>query len=290
MRLGSPVLGAVRLVAYLALTLALIPVQAALVAAGSPLRRRLPLHYHRLCARLLGIELDVTGSPAADRPMLVVSNHSSYLDIVVLGALIPGSFVAKTEVGAWPFFGLLAKLQQTVFVDRKARNAATHRDDMRARLEAGDVLILFPEGTSSDGNRTLPFKTALFSVAGTRVDGRPVTVQPVSVAATRLDGIPLGRGLRPLYAWYGDMTLPGHLWRMVGLGRLTVRVQFHPPVTVDGFTSRKALADHCWRVVADGVAAAVSGRPAPAPEPVPAADAPTADAPTTDVPVTDAPG
>jgi 1-acyl-sn-glycerol-3-phosphate acyltransferase len=272
MRLGSPFLGAARLAAYLAFTLALIPVQAVLVATGSRFRDRLPYRYHRICARLLGIALDVVGRPSADRPMLVVSNHSSYLDIVVLGGLVPGSFVAKTEVGAWPFFGLLAKLQRTVFVDRKVRNAAAHRDDMRARIEAGDVLILFPEGTSSDGNRTLPFKTALFSVAGTRAGDRPVTVQPVSVAATRLDGIPLGRGLRPLYAWYGDMDLVGHLWRMVGLGRLTVRVQFHDPVTVDDFPSRKALGEHCWQVIAGGVAAAVSGRPAP--EPVPAAPAP----------------
>ncbi len=271
--MGSSLLGVARLAAYVAFTLPLMPVQALLVWLGSPLRHRLPRVYHAVCARLIGLHVDVVGRPSGRSrgPVLVVSNHSSYLDIIVLGSLIRGSFVAKTEVGGWPFFGLLAKLQQTVFVDRKVRNAGVHRDDIRGRLESGDTLILFPEGTSSDGNRTLPFKTALFSVASLKVDDQPITVQPVSVTATSLDGIPLGRSMRPVYAWYGDMELAPHLWQMVRLGRLTVRVEFHEPVTVERFGSRKALAEHCWRVVADGVDRAVSGRPRPAIQPQPEA-------------------
>jgi len=265
---GSSLLGTLRLLAYAAFTLPLMPVQALLVWLRSPLRHRLPRAYHAVCTRILGLDVDVVGRLFDNRPTLFVSNHSSYLDIIVLGSLIPGSFVAKTEVGGWPFFGFLAKLQQTVFVDRKMRNAGVHRDDMRGRLEAGDNLILFPEGTSSDGNRTLPFKTALFSVASLKVEDRPLTVQPVSITAISLDGIPLGRSLRPVYAWYGDMELAPHLWQMIGLGRLTVRVEFHEPVTVEQFGSRKALAEHCWRVVADGVDRAVSGRPRAAAKPL----------------------
>ncbi|MEX3930174.1 lysophospholipid acyltransferase family protein, partial [Paraburkholderia sp. BR10936] len=152
--------------------------------------------YHGVCARLMGLDVVVRGQ-RADGPVLFVSNHSSYLDITVLGSQIPGSFVAKSEVGSWPFFGLLARLQRTVFVERKARASVDkQRDDIGSRLDAGDSLILFPEGTSSDGNRTLPFKTALFAVAARRIDGRPLTVQPVSVAATRLDGIPMGFAFR----------------------------------------------------------------------------------------------
>ncbi|WP_207480575.1 lysophospholipid acyltransferase family protein [Arenibaculum pallidiluteum] len=262
--MGSPLLGAARLLIYLLVTLAGIPVQLLLLKLGSPARATFPRAYHRLCARIIGLRVQTTGAPAQVHPTLFVSNHSSYLDIVVLGSLIPGSFVAKSEVGTWPLFGLLARLQRTVFVDRKPRNAASHRDDMQGRLEAGDDLILFPEGTSSDGNRVLPFKSALFAVAGLRVEGRPLTVQPVSVTATRLDGIPLGRTMRSVYAWYGDMELAGHLWEMVKLGVLTVEVEFHPAVTVEDFGSRKALADHCWTVVAAGVDRAVSGRRGPA--------------------------
>ena len=257
----SPVLGALRLIAYVGWTLLLIPAQALAVALKLPARVAIPRFYHAVCARLVGLDIVVRGEPARPGPVLVVSNHSSYLDITVLGALIRGSFVAKSEVAGWPGFGLLAKLQRTVFVERRARStAARQRDDLKARLEAGDTLILFPEGTSSDGNRTLPFKTALFAVAGTRIDGRPVTVQPVSVTATRLDGLPMGFAFRPFYAWYGDMELAPHLWQAFCAGRMEVAVEFHDPVTLDAFSSRKALAEHCQRAVAHGVERAVRGR------------------------------
>ncbi len=269
--MGSPIVGAGRLALYLALTLALIPLQALAVALRSPWRTRIPPFYHRLCTRIIGFDIRTVGASAVDGPLLVVSNHCSYLDILVLGSLIPGSFVAKSEVAGWPLFGLLAKLQETVFVERKARSAVgRQRDDMRARLEAGDTLILFPEGTSSDGNRTLPFKTALFAVASTRVDGKPVRVQPVSITPTHLDGIPMGFAFRPLYAWYGDMDLAPHLLRAFRDGRFTVQVEFHPPVSLDDFPNRKALADHCARKVAEGVSRAVAGNRAPPPALAPA--------------------
>ncbi|PGH54851.1 1-acyl-sn-glycerol-3-phosphate acyltransferase [Azospirillum palustre] len=277
--LGSSGRGALRLTLYLLWTLLLIPLQALAVARNWRLCRTLPAFYHGACARLIGLDVVVRGQQA-DGPVLFVSNHSSYLDIIVLGSRIPGSFVAKSEVGSWPFFGLLARLQRTVFVERKARASVDkQRDDIGSRLDAGDSLILFPEGTSSDGNRTLPFKTALFAVAARRIDGRPLTVQPVSIAATRLDGIPMGFAFRPFYAWYGDMDLAPHLWQAFRLGGMTVEVEFHPPVTIDGFSSRKALAEHCHRVISDGVARAISGRPsvpAPAQEATSPAPAPTA--------------
>ncbi len=259
--MGSLILGALRLIAYLSWTFLLLPVQALAVALKSPLCHRIPRFYHTVCARIIGLDLVVRGERATDPAVLFVCNHSSYLDITVLGALIQGSFIAKTEVAKWPFFGTLAKLQRTVFVERKIRSdAGRQRDDLKARLEAGDSLILFPEGTSSDGNRTLPFKTALFAVASTRVAGRPITVQPVSVTATRLDSFPMGFAFRPFYAWYGDMDLLPHLWQAFCAGCITIEVEFHVPVTLDGFTSRKALAEHCWRTVADGVSRAVAGR------------------------------
>jgi len=266
--MGSPVLGFIRLTVYLGWTLLLAPFQAAAVALGLPGRWRIPMLYHAGCARILGMQVVVRGAIAEPGPVLFVSNHSSYLDITVLGALIPGSFVAKSEVAGWPLFGVLAKLQRTVFVERKARSTAgRQRDDLKARLEAGDNLILFPEGTSSDGNRTLPFKTALFAVAGLRVGDRALTVQPVSITATRLGGLPMGMALRPLYAWYGDMDLAPHLWQAFCTGGMTVEVEFHDPVTLDAFSSRKALAEHCQRAVAHGVSRAVSGRHEPYPLP-----------------------
>lgn len=229
--------------------------------------------YFGICTKLLGFHVVRRGEPlCAPRPALFVVNHASYLDILILGSLIDGCFVAKSEVAGWPGFGFLARIAQTVFVDRKRGGSAKERDQLSRRLKAGDALILFPEGTSNDGNRVLPFKSSLFAVAQLQApDGAVLPVQPVSVAYTRLDGLPMGRAFRPFYAWYGDMSLAGHLFAALGLGRLTVEVIFHPCVSLADFGDRKALANHCHDVISNGVVAALAGRwetprPAPLPE------------------------
>ncbi len=282
--LGSPYRSAWRLGSYLVFALAITSVQVAFLALSTRLATMLPILYHRVCCRLLDLHIEVRGIVSTAKPTLFVCNHSSYLDISVLGSLVPGSFVAKAEVADWPFFGFLAKLQRTVFVDRQRRTTTRRqRDELARRLDAGDNLILFPEGTSNDGNRTLPFRSALFGVAERKDESgrtlQPLTIQPVSLAYVRLNGMPIGRSLRPYVAWYGDMDLFGHLWRLAGLGRITVTVEFHPPVTLDQFASRKALCEHCHRMVAEGVAAAIGGRRQDAPKsatgaaPMPAAEA-----------------
>jgi 1-acyl-sn-glycerol-3-phosphate acyltransferase len=258
--MGSPLLAIVRLTAYLLATFFLIPVQVALVRFDWRRGRRFARWYHRLCLKLLGFKVEIVGLPVPGRPTLFVANHMSYLDITVFGSALIGSFVAKSEVAGWPLFGLLAKLQRTVFIDRKRRSTAQQRDGISERLAAGDDLILFPEGTSSDGIHVLPFKSALFSVADREIDGRPLTVQPVSVAYTKLDGMPIGRARIAFFAWYGDMDLGRHLWRVAGLGRTTIELTFHPPVSLAALGSRKALAAHCHAAVARGVAASLAGR------------------------------
>jgi 1-acyl-sn-glycerol-3-phosphate acyltransferase len=256
---GSDMLGARRLVGYLLLTLALMPVQALLVALGTRWSERLPVFYHRLCCRLMGIEVVPIGEMSGRRPTLFVSNHTSYLDITVLGSLIPGSFVAKTEVAQWPLYGWLAKLQRTVFVERRRQSSHRQRDQLKERLAAGDNLILFPEGTSNDGNRVLPFRSALLSVAEVDTQNR-LMIQPVSVTYVALNGIPMGHGLRPLVAWYGDMTLGPHLWQFSRLGKITVVVEFHPAVSLMTIGDRKALTRHASAAVASGVERALTGR------------------------------
>lgn len=252
--------GVLRLTAYLLLTLTLLPVQMVAVALGLRLRERLPVFYHRLCTRLLGFRVVVRGRRLEERPVLYVCNHVSYLDIMVLGSIVPGCFVAKSEVAGWPGFGLLAKLQRTVFVARRRTAVRHHGDAIAERLKSGDNLILFAEGTSSDGTRVLPFKSGLLAAADHEVDGRPLKVQPVSIAYTRLNGMPLGRGLRPFLAWYGDMELAPHLWEVVALGRVTVVVEFHAATSLAEAGSRKDLARTCRDEVADGVARANAGR------------------------------
>ena len=251
--------GAVAL-ALLAWTALLIPVQAFALAFRLSLSRRVPRLYHRGVARTVGIRVRVSGRAANPRPTLFVCNHSSWLDIVVLSCVLDASFVAKAEVAGWPLFGLLAKLARSVFVVRRASRSGRHRDEMRTRLEGGDSLILFAEGTSGDGNRVLPFNSTFFAVAQRPVRGRPLAVQPVTLAYTGVRGLPMTRRERPWLSWYGDTALMSHLWRVLGLGGAGADVRFHEPVSIERHGTRKALARACEDAVADGLAALLAGR------------------------------
>ncbi|MBS8275821.1 1-acyl-sn-glycerol-3-phosphate acyltransferase [Thalassospira tepidiphila] len=255
------VCAAIRLMAYVLLTLVLLPVQMVAIAARLKLADELPRFYHALCLRILHIEVRVSGVDMMDGPGVIVANHASYLDIPVLGALTRGSFIAKTEVADWPVFGLLAKLSRTTFIERRAARSREQNDQLSQRLGDGDKLILFPEGTSNDGNRVLPFKSTLFASAERVMpDGSPARFQPISIAATRLDGAPIGRDLRAFYSWYGDMDLAPHLWQFLALGKVTVEIVVHPPVTLaDAAGSRKELARMCEARVAQGHQAALRG-------------------------------
>ena len=254
------------LIVFLASTLLLIPWQAFLLRFNFKSRKTFPSTFNRYLCRLFGIRITVFGKPIQDRGVLMVGNHTSYFDILVLSSLAQISFVAKSEVAGWPIFGILAKLQQAVFVERARRSQTGEaRDQIRERLLAGDALVLFPEGTSNDGNRVLPFKSALMGAVETEIgkdpQGRPlyVPVQPVSLAYVGVHGLPMGRENRPLYAWYGDMDLVPHLWEALLSGPMEVVVEFHPPITVDAAGGRKAMAAKVEAIVRRGQARALAG-------------------------------
>lgn len=192
--------------------------------------------------RLLGIRLLVEGAPFRRCPTLFVPNHASYLDIPVLGALLDATFVAKAEVAGWPLLGFLARLAGTMFVRRHWREALRQRDELAARMAAGQSLVLFAEGTSSDGLDVLPLKTSLLSVAEPNVLERPVAVQPVVIAWRRLaDATPIDRGNADFYAWWGEATLLPHLWRVLQQKGVEVVVRLGEPVLSWSVTSRKLL-------------------------------------------------
>jgi 1-acyl-sn-glycerol-3-phosphate acyltransferase len=266
----NPVVAVMRFIAFVSITLGMLPFYLAALAVRWKRHSLCARAYWRAVAKALGLRVVTRGTPVTGGPTLFVANHASYLDIVVLGSQIPGCFVAKTEVGQWPALGPLSRMARTVFIDRSRGAARKERDQMRLRLEAGEQLILFPEGTSNDGNSVLPFKSSLFAVAEQPIadakgDVRPLTVQPVSLAYSRLDGMPMQRAFRPFFAWYGDMTLVGHLYQVLGLGNVTIDVIYHPPVTIDDFADRKALAHHCHDVIRHTVVLALAGRlPQPA--------------------------
>jgi 1-acyl-sn-glycerol-3-phosphate acyltransferase len=213
--------------------------------------------WHRGCCALFGLEITVRGEPVASGATLYVANHVSYLDISVLGSVLNVPFVAKREVASWPVIGLIGRLGETMFIDRAAAHTAGQRDALATRLAAGERLILFAEGTSSSGGRVLPFKSALFGALERASPNPPIRVQPVTIAYPRFrGGLTIVYAFRPLYAWYGDMTLLPHIWSALGLPGAEVEVRFHAPVLASDFASRKALARHAEQEVANGLAAA----------------------------------
>lgn len=237
------------LVAFLTLTVPLMPLQALFVRAWPSAARRFPHWYHRQVCRLLGIRLCIEGAIATGRPVLLISNHTSWLDIPVLSAVAPLSFVAKREVGTWPFVSALARLQRTVFVDRDRRQAAGQSaNEIAERLTQGDTVVLFAEGTSSDGNRVLPFLTSLFGAAkppqGAAAPPPDTAVQTLALVYTKLHGVPLGFADRPHVGWYGDMEMTSHAWHLLQAGPLDCAIRIGPPIALADFADRKALARH----------------------------------------------
>ncbi len=227
--------------------------------------------YWALFSRLLGLRVRVIGelaSGTADRPVIFVSNHSSWIDIPVVGGVLDGCFVAKGDVAGWPVIGTIARLGRSVFVTRQRGSTVRERDLMRGMLGKGDNLILFPEGTSSDGSRVLPFRSSFFSIA--QGAERPL-IQPVSVVYDRLDGLPMGRANRPVFAWYGDMDIASHFWRLAQCRGLRATVLLHAPLDPARFQDRKDLSHAVWRTVAEGAATLRQNRPA---RPLAVADAP----------------
>ncbi len=261
---GSSLLGGVRVLLFLSVAVASIPFQFLSFLTRRVDTFRVSRALFRSILWIFRFKVRVHGEVSARRPTLYVSSHSSYFDVPVLGSVLLAAFVAKSEVADWLFIGWMARLQRTVFIERKSACAAVQRDGMRPLLEQGRSLILFPEGTSSDGIRTLPFKSSLFSIA---VDPLPkggyVTVQPVSVVCTEIGGMPIGRAWRPYYAWYGDMTFFRHIWSAFKVGHFTIDVFFHAPVTMENFSDRKDMARYCHRKVAEGVERCLTGRTKP---------------------------
>ncbi|MGH7067685.1 MAG: lysophospholipid acyltransferase family protein [Acetobacteraceae bacterium] len=258
-----------RSLAIILWTLIAVPVQAVLVAIPGHGRVAFARLYWRTFCRLIGLRVRLAGQPAkaAGRRIVFVSNHSSWLDIPVLGGRLEACFIAKAEVGAWPVIRTIARLGRTEFVSRRKSRTGVENQAIRERLQAGDDLIMFPEGTTSDGARVLPFRSSFFAIAE---GATPPILQPISVVYDRLDGLPALRSTRPLLAWYGDMEIGPHFWRLAQHHGLRASVILHAPVDPLEFPDRKLLARRLWQVVALSAAELRQNRNA---EPLPAPSA-----------------
>lgn len=224
------------------------------LAARAILRRRLPalapwvVHAWALGALpLLGLRFRRLGTPM-DHPGAIVANHSSWLDIVVLMRATRLFFVSKAEVSGWPGIGHIGRAIGTMFIERRPAEARRQAQALHGRLQRGDRLCLFPEGTSTDGARVLPFKSALFEPFFAPDLRDLIWVQPVTIAYRAPPGLP-----PHFYGWWGDMDFGAHLRDVLALSRGgVVEVTFHPPLRAADFPGRKPLADAACAAVRAG--------------------------------------
>ncbi len=252
---GGRIAGILRMTAFILLTAVIL----AIFVTGRYLRAWLGhwITFHFLAAQLwsraglwlTGLRLVVRGKPVASGAL--VSNHSTWADILTLRSVKLMYFVAKAEVRSWPAVGVITTVTGTVFIERKRSQAKQQELVLRERLAARQLLIFFPEGTSTDGLRVLPFKSSLFAAFFHDHQGADLWIQPVTVRYLPA----AGSGLPPsFYGWWGDMDLGGHIWAVMSRsfgGR--AEVIFHQPVKPQSFPDRKALAEHCTAVVARGL-------------------------------------
>lgn len=242
--------GGLRIAAMLAATaLALLA-----FLAGRTIRRHLwpgfgghffvARQWSRLLLRLFGIRRRVIGRPITGAGVLV-SNHASWADILALRAVTRVNFVAKAEVRDWAGVGWVADVCETVFIERRRMASLAQAEAMRVRLLAGETLCIFAEGTSSDGRRVLPFKSALlsavFDLGHERGAAHTVAVQPVTINWIAPAGQPPA-----FFGWWGTMGFEAHIWQVACRGRGgRVEVVFHEACSARDFADRKAMTRHC---------------------------------------------
>jgi len=216
-----------------------------------------PRLFHIGFLKILNIKVNLVGKIHKDKPGLLISNHASWLDIPILSSVTNISFIAKSEISKWPLFGFLAKLQNTVFVERRSIKAVKQKNEINDILLKGKRLVLFPEGTSSDGNRVLKFKSSLFSVVEHNTEN--YLIQAVTICYKGLNGLPMSRSERPFISWWGDMGLMNHLWNILKLNSVDILVIAHEPI--EEVNDRKVLAKIAWTQVSQGMGLALSGKP-----------------------------
>ncbi|HEY0570506.1 MAG TPA: lysophospholipid acyltransferase family protein [Enterovirga sp.] len=256
---------ALRLAVQILVFLVLAPVEFVARRAGWAIADLIPVMFHRLFLWLFGIRVTVRGNPPeAGIPTLVLANHVSWLDIPVMASTVPVSFIAKSEVATWPIIGRLARLQRCIFLDRARKSATAEVNEIVAeRLHQGEIILLFPEGTTGDGNRVLPFRSSLVGAARAALIGEgrelrdSIRLQPLAIAYTRREGLPVTRRERPQIAWYGDMDLLPHVAAFAREGPLDAVLWWGDPIAFEPGTDRKRVAAAAQDVIRRAVRSAI---------------------------------
>ncbi len=217
-------------------------------------------------------KVKVDGKISPRRPLMIVANHSSYLDIVAIGKIVPAAFVAKSEVKKWPILGFLAAASGTLFINRSRTKVKAQTEELKEIIfEEASPIIVFPEGTSNNGSEVKPFKTAMFSMVEEQMGKvmsedakKHIIIQPLTIAYTSANGKKIkSQEIRDKYAWYlhpvlGDMELLPHIWEVLKRGEFEVKITLHEPLETANFSDRKELAKNCEEIIAKELKSLIS--------------------------------
>jgi 1-acyl-sn-glycerol-3-phosphate acyltransferase len=220
----------------------------------------------QLCSKgmlfITGVRLRVTGSPSDKRPLLLVSNHLSYLDVIILSSQMPVRFTPKSEIEKWPVVGNICHLCNALFIDRSVDKVKEMKEKLHKALSDDTVISLFPEATTGNGIRLHPFKSGLFSLAEGDFGERQLTIQPAAITYTHICKLPIDITQWPDIAWYGDMDFIPHLFNVLSLGPIDAELVFLPPLTVDKKAGRKELSSQCQAMIQETLNGIRERRPA----------------------------
>jgi 1-acyl-sn-glycerol-3-phosphate acyltransferase len=213
--------------------------------------------YFTAALKIMGVKVGEKGFDNIPKDsVLFVSNHTSYLDILVLGSKIKVRFTPKIEISKWPVINFLVKMSLPVYITRNASKSLEQRNKIKEIIESGDSILIFPESTTNDGREVLPFKSSLFSVAEPAEEEHEdehIAIQPISIVYTHIDGKPANNENMDMVAWYGDMKFLPHFWNLLAAKGAKVKIMYHSELYYEDFGDRKTLSKHCEDVISKGI-------------------------------------
>ncbi len=255
-RIMRPIIAIIKFILFALVTVTIIPIQLLILSLHKgKYSYVVPWIWQKAVCMIFRIRLKIIGKPYSKTQAIYVSNHLSYLDIPAIGSIIKGSFVAKKDVASWPVFGFLSKLQQTAFISRDRKDAKKERNSLDAILADKKNLIIFPEGTSTDGKEVMPFKSSLFSIAYKK-EAKNIIIQPITLRMELVDNKHiLSQEDRNIYSWHVNMDMPleKHLWNFALSKGAVISLNFHNIIKAKDIKDRKTLAKLCHNNVSNGL-------------------------------------
>ena len=232
--------------------LLLIPIQFIFVQFKMRLRKYIPIVFHKILLKILGVKVKLIGQNTRVRPLILAGNHTSYLDIIILGSIMPICFIAKEEIKYWFLFGFLAKMQNTIFIKRKNYKTLESLNSISKELDNKSAVVLFPEGTTNSGKKVLNFKSSLFNLFE---NNNTLRLQNFSLCYTHVNDMPIDNRTRPQISWYGDMNIISHLSNFLKISCVNATVVFHPILPLKGL-DRKSISVSSVKQVKQGISLA----------------------------------